>query len=147
MAPNEQGKKRHIQWDENNLRTNEEYAAANPKMKIDEPKTPFHHGDNPDTAGSPVQRPLASALPVEGQAADGYHEFRLDADIHDPAAISASALERRCSHQSNEDDEGSSSAGALIDQLMSAWPQACSQLHTCTCFVREATEDGRPQEV
>ena len=31
-----------VKWDEGNIAENEAYAAANPKMKIEEPKTPFH---------------------------------------------------------------------------------------------------------
>ena len=33
--------RRHMKWDEDNLRENAEYMEANPKMKIDEPDTPF----------------------------------------------------------------------------------------------------------
>ncbi|EOD16160.1 hypothetical protein EMIHUDRAFT_256248 [Emiliania huxleyi CCMP1516] len=40
-----------IRWDEPNLQANAEYAAANPKMKIDEPKTPYHYIGQPEPAG------------------------------------------------------------------------------------------------
>ena len=32
---------RHMKWDEGNLKENQEYMDNNPKMKIDEPDTPF----------------------------------------------------------------------------------------------------------
>eukprot|EP01064_Diplonema_japonicum_P010148 TRINITY_DN17497_c0_g1_i1.p2 TRINITY_DN17497_c0_g1~~TRINITY_DN17497_c0_g1_i1.p2 ORF type:complete len:166 (+),score=50.26 TRINITY_DN17497_c0_g1_i1:1408-1905(+) len=40
-ADHEQGQKRKMKWDEKNLKDNADYMEANPKMKIDEPDTPF----------------------------------------------------------------------------------------------------------
>ena len=54
-----------IRWDEPNLQANAEYAAANPKMKIDEPKTPYHYGGQPGPAGlgSPPELSLDGGSP------------------------------------------------------------------------------------
>jgi len=103
--------KPHIRWDEPNLKSNEEYAATNPKMKIDEPKTPYHHGKGPESLASPVMQPQpGAALPVEAAAAGEYHEFHLEAGMHDPAALSASALERR--NRDSDDEEADGGKGA-----------------------------------
>eukprot|EP00312_Isochrysidales_sp_CCMP1244_P012361 CAMPEP_0196701932 /NCGR_PEP_ID=MMETSP1090-20130531/52609_1 /TAXON_ID=37098 /ORGANISM="Isochrysis sp, Strain CCMP1244" /LENGTH=186 /DNA_ID=CAMNT_0042041735 /DNA_START=12 /DNA_END=572 /DNA_ORIENTATION=+ len=120
-----------IRWDEPNLQANAEYAAANPKMKIDEPKTPYHYGGQPGPAGlgSPPELSLDGGSPrgsaggsgsgggasggapggdegdscdrssaaeaANGEGDGAYHEKTLTAGMHDPVALSASALERR----------------------------------------------------
>ncbi|EOD17879.1 hypothetical protein EMIHUDRAFT_209907 [Emiliania huxleyi CCMP1516] len=97
-----------IRWDEPNLQANAEYAAANPKMKIDEPKTPYHYGGQPGPAGlgSPPELSLdgdeggscdrsSAAEAANGEGDGAYHEKTLTAGMHDPVALSASALERR----------------------------------------------------
>jgi len=79
-----------IRWDEGNLAENEEYALNNPKMKIEEPKTPFHKLDESE-AELDVVEPASQ-------------DRQLQAGIHDLAALSAAALERREAQDEPEDD-------------------------------------------
>ncbi|EOD19680.1 hypothetical protein EMIHUDRAFT_255617 [Emiliania huxleyi CCMP1516] len=112
-----------IRWDEPNLQANAEYAAANPKMKIDEPKTPYHYGGQPGPAGlgSPPELSLdgdeggscdrsSAAEAANGEGDGAYHEKTLTAGMHDPVALSASALERR-RDGGGEEEETSPVAG------------------------------------
>eukprot|EP00962_Isochrysis_galbana_P012585 scaffold3560_cov124-Isochrysis_galbana.AAC.6 len=136
-SPGRKGKR--IQWDEPNLKSNEEYAAANPKMKIDEPKTPFHHGAGPEAAGSPMQHPIGGALNSEQPEAGEYHEFRLEAGMHDLAALSATALDRRGRDSDDDEEDECGNLGVLLLALCSA---AYAQSSTLQCPALETQKSG-----
>lgn len=132
-------KSKRIQWDEPNLKSNEEYAAANPKTKIDEPKTPFHCGSGPESLGSPAQQPIGGAPSAQQpESAGEYHEHRLEAGMHDPAALSATALERRDrdANEEVEDEYGNLGALLLVHRpaalLLACFTAACPQFLTCS---------------
>ena len=108
------GKRQSLAWDEGNLDSNEaERIARGPRMKIDEPKTPFHtasaarspaaltDNDN-DGPHSPVSvNAAAGTMPSDLTLGD-----RLD-------DISAEALSRRQREWESDDerDEGTAAAG------------------------------------
>lgn len=99
-------KKTRLQWDEENLTSNALEMERTPRMKIDEPKTPFHQGPGSEagssTSGSAPGSPAPYFIPKErlqgfqalestftqgggggGGAVDGYHSITRSVQIVD----------------------------------------------------------------
>lgn len=67
-----------LQWDEENLTSNAlEMERAGPRMKIDEPKTPFVQGseNGSSTSGSAHQSPPESPSFIPGERLVGFHSL------------------------------------------------------------------------
>ena len=84
-----------IRWDEANLQLNEEESLAANRMRITEPKTPFHYlGDDCEPEAYPPVAAPATAAPREPAAAGPPAGSQLEPGI-DLSALAGRALERR----------------------------------------------------
>ena len=94
MAPKER-----VNWDETNLQANEEESLAANRMKIDEPKTPFHRlkedGEEPESF-PPKAAAATSSGTIHGDVLAGL----------DPAALVAAVEAKRDESSTPEDPEG-----------------------------------------
>jgi hypothetical protein len=89
-----------INWDEGNIAANDADSLAANRQKILEPKTPFHYlEEDGEPAAYPPKAAAAVAGPRPTEAASSsppsYQEKQLMPGMHDLAALSAKALERR----------------------------------------------------
>ena len=87
-----------LRWDEANLEANEADSLAADRMKILEPKTPFHYlGDDGEPEAFPPMAAPATAAPSQ----DG-RQLQPGMDL---SALSATALERRDEGPPDDDVE------------------------------------------
>ena len=128
--------KASIRWDEGNLQHNEQESLAAQRMKIDEPKTPFHYleddGEEP-VALPPKAAPAKVASPKQQEA---YHEQQLQPGMHDIAALAASALERR----EAEEARGESSEEEISEEGKLATPNLHPAYLPCTLIHSRRTQ-------
>ena len=84
-----------IRWDEANLQQNEEESLAANRMRITEPKTPFHYlGDDGEPEAWPPKAAPATAAPRLPAAAKPPSGSQLEPGL-DLSALASQALERR----------------------------------------------------
>ena len=84
-----------LRWDEDNLQQNEEDSLAANRMRITEPKTPFHYlGDDGEPEAYPPKAAPATAAPREPPTAGPPSGSQLEPGL-DLSALASQALERR----------------------------------------------------
>jgi hypothetical protein len=96
-------KKHDLIWDEVNLLQNEEEKV--PRMKIDEPKTPFHYADGStrrQASESPQRKRSSSASPPRKKSGNKQQEILQRFDSNELSKI---ALSRRARDLEDEDEE------------------------------------------
>ena len=94
-----------LRWDEANLEANEADSLAADRMKILEPKTPFHYlGDDGEPEAFPPMAAPATAAPPISPAAPSQDGRQLQPGM-DLSALSATALERRDEGPPDDDVE------------------------------------------
>lgn len=90
-----------IHWDEDNIKLNDEESLQANRMKITEPKTPFHYlEEDGEPAAYP---PKAAAAEASGERVHDHDAKGLDMGALE--ALTSQALERR-QEQPDDDEEG-----------------------------------------
>ena len=120
-----------IKWNEANLEANEEERLAANRMRITEPKTPFHYlGDDGEPEAWPPKAAPATAAPREPEAAA---QKMLQPGL-DLSALASAAIERR---EDNKEDapEGVVCPSTIVTQHC---PHLWRRLHREKGQVRRA---------